>query len=135
MLDLNAAEPVALVVDDDPAYRMLIRQYLEPAGFAVIVVGNARLALHVLEERPVSVLVTDLVMPEIGGLELIELVKRGFPRVRIVAVSGSGAGFNEGYLRTARLVGADVVLRKPFSGSGLLQAVMSKPEASVLPAM
>lgn len=130
-----ADKPVALVVDDDASYRILMRQFLELAGFTVIVASNGRLALRELETRPVAVLVTDLVMPEIEGLELIELVKRGFPDVRIVAVSGDGPGSEGGYLRLARLFGAHATVRKPFSGSALVQAVMPEPEACATPAL
>jgi CheY-like chemotaxis protein len=119
-----AQRPVALVVDDDLSYRLFMRQYLELAGFAVIVESNGRLALRRLEEQQVAVLVTDLVMPEIEGLELIEIVKRRFPDIRIVAVSGEGPHGNGSYLRVAQLFGADATLRKPFSGSELIDAVL-----------
>lgn len=117
-------KPVALVVDDDLAYRLFMRQFLELAGFEVLIASNGRLALRELEERRVAVLVTDLVMPEIEGLELIELVKRGFPDIRIVAISGGGPQGDSGYLRVARLFGAHAALQKPFSGSELVEAVM-----------
>lgn len=121
--------PLALVVDDDLSYRLFMRQFLELAGFAVIVESDGRHALRRLDEAPVAVLVTDLIMPEIEGLELIEIVKRGFPQIRVVAVSGEGAGGNGGYLRVARLFGADATLRKPFSGSELIDAVLPGPVA------
>jgi CheY-like chemotaxis protein len=119
-----AEKPVALVVDDDPSYRVLMRQLLERAGFTVLAVGDGRTALRALEVQPVAVLVTDLMMPEIEGLELIELVTRGFPGIRIVAVSGDGPTGNEGYLHLARLLGAHAALRKPFSGGVLAAAAM-----------
>lgn len=124
----TAAPPVVLVVDDDLSYRLFMRQVLELAGFTVIVESNGRLALRWLEEQPVAVLVTDLVMPEIEGLELIELVKHGFPDIRVVAVSGGGPQGGGAYLRFARLVGADATLRKPFSGSELIEAVLPAPK-------
>lgn len=121
----DRAEPVALVVDDDPCYRTLMRQLLERAGFAVIVASNGRLALAALERHAVHLLVTDLVMPELAGLELIELARRAFPALRIVAVSGSEAA----YLSRAERVGADSVLAKPFRGSALIQAALPAPRA------
>lgn len=122
------ARPVALVVDDDLSYRLFMRQLLELAGFAVIIETNGRLALRRLREQKVAVLVTDLVMPEIDGLELIELVKRGFPDTRIVAVSGGGPQQDGAYLRIGRLVGASATLQKPFSGSELIEAVLPPSE-------
>jgi CheY-like chemotaxis protein len=120
----TAPRPIALVVDDDLSYRLLMRQFLELAGFAVIMESNGRFALRRLEVQKVAVLVTDLVMPEIEGLELIELVRRGFPDIRIVAVSGGGPQGDGGHLRVARLSGADATLQKPFSGTELIKAVL-----------
>jgi CheY-like chemotaxis protein len=118
----TAPKPLALVVDDDLAYRLFMRQFLELAGFEVILESNGRLALRQLEEHPVTLLVTDLFMPEIEGLELIEMVRRAFPAIRIVAVSGGGAQGDDGYLRIAKLFGAHALLHKPFSGSELIAA-------------
>jgi CheY-like chemotaxis protein len=115
-------KPIALVVDDDLSYRIFMRQFLELAGFAVIAESNGRVALRRLEEAKVSVLVTDLFMPDIEGLELIEIVKRGFPDIRIVAVSGGGQHGDASYLRVAALFGAHATLQKPFSGSELVVA-------------
>ncbi len=115
-------KPVALVVDDDLSYRIFMRQFLELAGFAVIMESNGQLALRRLEEQTVALLVTDLFMPEIEGLELIEIVRRAFPAIRIVAVSGGAAQGDGGHLRLAKLFGAHATLQKPFSGSELVAA-------------
>jgi CheY-like chemotaxis protein len=115
--------PVALVVDDDLSYRIFMRQLLELAGFTVIMEGGGRMALRRLEQHKVDVLVTDLFMPEVDGLELIELARRGFPGMRVVAVSGGGTQGDTGYLRVAQLFGAHATLQKPFSGSELIAAV------------
>lgn len=122
----RAERPVALIVDDDLSYCVFMRQTLEPAGFSVIMESNGRLALRRLEEHEVALLVTDLFIPEIEGLELIELARRASPATRIVAVSGGFSSGSSGYLRVARLFGAHAVLKKPFSGSELL--VAARPE-------
>ncbi len=119
----HAQKPIALVVDDDLAYRIYMRQFLELAGFDVLAEGNGRLALRRLEEQKVAVLVTDLVMPELEGLELIQIAKRAFPAMRIVAVSGGGSQGDAGYLRVAALTGAHATLQKPFTGGALVAAV------------
>ncbi|HWI26615.1 MAG TPA: response regulator [Stellaceae bacterium] len=130
------AAPVALVVDDDLSYRVFMRQYLELAGFTVIMEGSGQIALRRLEQQKVDVLVTDLFMPEVDGLELIELARRGFPQMRVVAVSGGGTQGDTGYLRVARLFGAHATLQKPFSGSELIAAVAPEraaPESEAKP--
>ena len=115
-------KPLALVVDDDLAYRIYMQQFLELAGFEVIAESNGRLALRRLEQESVAVLVTDLVMPELEGLELIQITKRASPATRIVAVSSGGANGDGGYLRVAALTGAHATLEKPFTGGALIAA-------------
>ncbi|HZB91803.1 MAG TPA: response regulator [Stellaceae bacterium] len=116
-------KPAALVVDDDLSYRIFMRQILELAGFAVTVETNPRVALRRLRDQPTAVLVTDLFVPEIGGLELIETARGALPGLRIVAVSGGGPRGEAGHLRIAPLFGADATLRKPFNGNELMAAV------------
>lgn len=115
--------PVALVVDDDLSYRVFMRQILELAGFAVTVESNPRVALRQLRDQPTAVLVTDLFVPEIDGLELIETARGAFPGLRIVAISGVGPRGEAGHLRIAPLFGADATLKKPFNGNELMAAV------------
>ena len=103
--------------------RELIRLVLEASGYAVAWARNGKEARRVLEGSSFDVVLTDLLMPECDGLELIgELVKNN-PTVGIVAMSGGGHVAGEHYLQMAKSFGAHVLLSKPFSHDRLFAAV------------
>jgi DNA-binding NarL/FixJ family response regulator len=71
----------------------------------------------------IDVVITDLLMPERDGLEFITEVRKKFPEVKIIAMSGGGHIARDSYLRIAKNFGAHVLLEKPFSQSGVLGAI------------
>lgn len=104
-----------LVVDDELAVREMVAAMVEPSGHAVIMAGNGDEALAVCGESPVDLIITDIVMPKKNGIDLIMAVKKQFPQLPVIAISGGGG--LEGrydYLEIAKLVGANNILRKPF---------------------
>lgn len=104
-----------LVADDDADTRHTMRLLLARVGYDVEVAHNGAHAVQVQRERPADVLITDLFMPEVDGLESIEAFRREFPHVKIIAMSGGGMRVRgQSYLATAELAGAEAVLRKPF---------------------
>jgi CheY-like chemotaxis protein len=117
--------PRILVVDDEPAIRLLMRRTLTSAGYEVDEAPDGAAALEIYSREPSTLVVTDLVMPGKEGLETIIELRRRDPAVRIIAISGGGEGQRglEQYLKTARLLGAIRVLQKPFSPQELLDAV------------
>jgi CheY-like chemotaxis protein len=113
-----------LVVDDNADTRESMKLLLERAGHEVVVAPNGARALEVQRAVAAEVLITDIFMPEVDGLETISRFRREFPAVRIIAMTGGGLRFNrENYLLSADVAGADVVLRKPFEKSTLLEAL------------
>lgn len=80
-------------------------------------------APKVLANQSVDIVITDLLMPERDGLEFITEVRRKFPKVKIIAMSGGGHIARDSYLRIAKNFGAHVLLEKPFSQSGVLGAI------------
>jgi CheY-like chemotaxis protein len=104
-----------LVVDDDPIFQLIIRTQLEEMGFPVEVADNGRAALKLCLQFKPNVVVLDMFMPEKDGIETIPELKRIDPSLEILAVSGGGVGDRELCLKTARLVGARHILRKPFT--------------------
>ena len=75
-----------------------------------------------MHDQPVDVVITDLIMPEQEGMETISRIKRDFPNIKIIAISGALGGR---YLRVAELLGAHAVLNKPLDPEQLLQTVQS----------
>ena len=109
-----------LIADDDTSVRNTLRLALEDEGYEVETAANGKIAMRAHVRRPVDVLITDLFMPESDGFEIISSVREQSPGVRIVAISGWERSHNTDYLGAARIAGADVVLRKPFTMDELL---------------
>jgi DNA-binding NtrC family response regulator len=112
-----------LVVDDEPGIRELLCLMLEAAGHTAISAEDGIQAPKVLASQPIQVVITDLLMPERDGLEFIAEVRKKFPTVKIIAMSGGGHIARDSYLRIAKNFGAHVLLEKPFSQSGVLGAI------------
>jgi len=103
-----------LVIDDEEQVRTLIREVLEGAGHEVMEAGNGREAMKLYEANPTNVVITDLVMPEQDGLETIRELRRRFPAVKIIAVSGAQQKLNLDLLYVAEKLGALRTMEKPF---------------------
>lgn len=113
-----------LVVDDDGIYRTMMVRVLARAGFSVSGVRSGREALDHLKHGTPSVVVTDILMPDMDGLELIREIRRTGRGIGIVAISGGGDPIFD-FLPAASIFGADVTMRKPFELSTLVTAVQS----------
>ncbi len=113
-----------LVIDDDAAVRKFISMTLQRKKYNVIEAENGESCLQLLKEhRDISVMITDLIMPEKDGIETIIEVRQQFPAIKIIAISGGGKVSPENYLVIADALGANTTLRKPFSGQELIQAI------------
>lgn len=108
-----------LVIDDDQAMRGSIRRILEREGHQVSEAENGREALKLFRVEAPAVVVTDLIMPEMEGIETILELRALSEGVKILAVSGSEPRL----LDDAEALGADASLRKPFTVDQLRQAV------------
>jgi CheY-like chemotaxis protein len=115
--------PRILLVDDDEMSRQAVQRMLERAGHTVESTGSGREAIDRYATGEVDLLVTDLIMPEMDGLEIIQEIRRKDPAARILAISGGGRVQAEEYLSVARKFGAVEVLPKPFASQDLKAAV------------
>jgi CheY-like chemotaxis protein len=109
-----------LLVDDHALVRDAISQGLELLGHKVTHAANANAAIAALEGDAPDVLVTDIEMPGMSGLELIERVRRVYPRLAIVAMSGRPV---ESGLSALSGLDAACKLQKPFTASRLMDAI------------
>ena len=119
-----------LVVDDDSALRRLVATILQRKNFSVMEAADGSEALSILREHSFDLVITDIVMPQIEGLELVRHVRDHHPGSKIMAVSGGGNHLVS-YMQLAREVGADDVLAKPFTPVelvGMVQRLLSAPE-------
>jgi len=117
--DAPEAGPTVLVIDDDEAVRSSLEMLLETYGFQVVLARDGRQGVTAFRANAPDVVLVDLMMPVQDGLETIALIRREWPKARIVAMSGAGIGNWDG-LAAARGLGADYAIEKPFEADELL---------------
>jgi len=110
-----------LVVEDEPAVQLLLSTILEDAGYRVVTAASGQEALRVLDHHTIDLILVDIFMPGMDGLELISHLRRTSPYCKIIAMSGGTDEWN--YLDVASQLGAKTTLQKPFTGQELLRAV------------
>jgi DNA-binding NtrC family response regulator len=111
-----------LVIDDEPGIRAIMCNALESAGHEVVVFAEGGGAIEHVRAESADLLITDIFMPDVEGLETIQEIRRLRPEMPIIAISGmdfEGAD----YLGVARKFGAAATLRKPFLPGDLLDLV------------
>ena len=112
-----------LIAEDDEQVRHSLASVLEEVGYSVVEASNGREALQDLKHSAdLCLVLTDIVMPEMEGLELIKRLGQDHPKLPIVAMSGA---FEGRFLNAARMLGAKVTLKKPFKRATLLAALES----------
>lgn len=112
-----------LLIDDDNDVRTMLRLTLAHFGHTVIEASNGRAGVNLFRQEGGDLLITDIVMPEKDGLEVVMEIKRVRPSVKIIAISGGGRNSATEYLHIAKLMGASKVIAKPFSSETLMAAV------------
>ena len=118
-----------LVIEDQAAVREMVCIVLRSAGHTIVEASNGDDGLKTLEHEKVDLVLTDLVMPGTEGIATIREIRNLYPRMKIVAMSGTGA--YSLYLDAAAKLGADMVLEKPFRPDELREAIartLAQPE-------
>jgi|RhiMetdeSRZDD1v2_1073273.scaffolds.fasta_scaffold18394_9 CheY-like chemotaxis protein len=109
-----------LIVDDEDYIRSVIEEILREVGHDVVTVRSGEEAVRLCEGRRFDLVITDLSMPGMDGLELIHSLRSSHEQVPVLAVSGA---FDGQFLKVATTLGAVGTLDKPFTPNGLLGAV------------
>jgi CheY-like chemotaxis protein len=112
-----------LLIDDDPDFRAVMRELLWSMGHTVSAARDGREGLELFSRAASDLVITDILMPEVDGLEVILELRRRAPGVKVIAVSGGLRLTAAELLRAARRMGAARVLEKPFGRDALMQAV------------
>jgi CheY-like chemotaxis protein len=112
-----------LLVEDDDGVRAMLRDTLVHDGHEVTEARNGQEGLALYCQIKPDLLVTDIVMPEKEGLELLMELRKRDRHAKIIAISGGGQKQRADYLQMARLMGAAQVLAKPFASAALRAAV------------
>lgn len=109
-----------LVVDDESQIRDLLRESLTRAGYEVMDASDGKQAIEILRKQTFDVVISDILMPEKDGLEVIMYLQRESPMTRCIAIS---APSNRVFLQSAQLLGATRVVEKPFTVADIEAAV------------
>jgi two-component system, chemotaxis family, chemotaxis protein CheY len=112
-----------LVIDDDPLSRDYVKQILQSEGHAVEMADSGQSGLAAFHACPADLVITDMVMPETDGVELIAGLMKEHPRLPVIAMSGAPSSAQ--YLYLASYLGAEKMMTKPFTAKALLAAVTS----------
>ena len=120
MLEQPKGDGVILVVDDAPATVEVLERNLSGAGYRVLTAGDAEAALAVLAVTPVDVVVTDLKMPRVTGMEVVRFVRERLPDTEVMMITGYAT--IEGAVEAVKS-GAEEYLAKPFTDEELFGAV------------
>ena len=110
-----------LVIDDEAPVRAVVRSALNSAGYEVTEASNGREGLARFRQSPPDLVIADIHMPELNGLDVIMELTREFLDVKVIAISGV-PGYQR-LLDLAKLLGARQTLHKPFAIDELLSAV------------
>lgn len=111
----------ALVVEDDPAIRRLVEKILTRRHIAIDLAGDGRVAMEKLQANEYSVLVLDLMVPEVNGFEVIEFLKREKKRLPVAVVSA----VSQQALVKLDLDVVKVVISKPFDVDEFTKAILT----------
>ena len=126
--------PRVLVIDDEDAFRLLLERTLTSAHHQVTAVRDGNEGLLELAKATPDLVITDLYMPNCDGFEFMMTIRKAFPALPIIAVSGDPGGLP--VLAVAGRMGAHAILRKPFAVQELFAVVnraLSSPGAEWVP--
>ena len=112
-----------LVIDDDDLLRGTLKEELERDGYSVTAASDGRNGLASLRADPPDLVITDIFMPDSDGIELIREIRKGWPSLGIIAISGSTPDRAVDFLGVAGQLGVNQVLRKPFRLDAVRDAI------------
>lgn len=112
-----------LIIEDDTAVREGVAKVLSRAGYSVLKSSNGREGLEILEKEPCDIVLTDIIMPEMEGIETITRIAKQYPGLKVVAMSGGGRLGNTDFLKVASQIGAVDTIAKPATAKQLLETI------------
>jgi len=115
-----------LLIEDDHQHRMLVKRLLEDEGYTVRTAENGKKGLESYMQSPATVVITDIFMSVMDGIEVIRVLSRQQPRPVMIAMSGGNRIMSaQSALDTVQILGAQQTLHKPFSWEELNMALQS----------
>ena len=112
-----------LLVDDEESIRTMLRAVLSDPEYTFAEATNGTEALDVLEKGEFDLIITDVIMPDCDGIELVMSVRKKLPDIKVIVMSGGGRVRADHYLNLAEKLGAARVFEKPFKTAELRETV------------
>lgn len=112
-----------LIIDDEQPIRLILRKLVESEGYTVTEASNGIEGIKSYHENPADLIIIDIIMPDKQGIQTIRELKKEYPDVKIIAISGGGKGTPDGYLNLAKKSGAMQTIEKPIRKEELLKAI------------
>lgn len=112
-----------LVVDDSEFLRDTLRQTLEREGYMVDTVPDGHEALLAFRKQPYDLVITDIYMPNMDGIALLNSLKSINPKLKVICMSGGNPAFRAADLNLAKQMGANYVVNKPFDKMDIINNV------------
>jgi CheY-like chemotaxis protein len=125
--------PAILIIDDEEIVIRYLQSLLQKEGYQIFIAPNGKEARRIYEESALDLVITDILMPEMDGIEVIRDLRKRNGAIKILAVSGGGQTGRLDFLSVARNLGADKILHKPFTNTELITAIselLGSPPAS-----
>ncbi len=113
-----------LLVEDDECMRLSISETLSILGYNVLVASDGKRAIETFKEEKIDLIITDIFMPDMDGIEVIRKISQINPNTKIIAVSGKFK-FGEEMLEYSLKLGANAILKKPFTANELHETILS----------
>lgn len=104
-----------LVIDDSRIITDMLRNYLTNEGFEVITAEDGSEGIKAIDEYHPDLVITDIIMPKKNGIEVVMHLKFNRPSIRVIAMSSGGTISAKEHLSNVMRLGADFILKKPFS--------------------
>ena len=112
-----------LIIDEDPHILDLYKRMLEAEGHSVVTASNGQEVIDIFRNDWVDLIVTDMVMPVKDGIKTIMELRKDFPDIKVIAISGGGIIEPDRYLSLAKCIGIKQTFAKPVSKEQLINAV------------
>ncbi|QKF82525.1 response regulator [Halarcobacter ebronensis] len=114
-----------LLIDDDELVSYALSRYLEKKDFEVETLSSGLKAIEKYKNFNPDIIITDIIMPDVEGLELITALRKIDTNIPIIAISGGSRRLDTSYLISAELIGANATLEKPFEEEELVELINS----------
>jgi len=112
-----------LLIDDEAAIRKVVRRMVEGAGHQLLEADDGEVGMRLLAEHRPDLVITDLFMPGQDGIVTVRRIRKEFPDVKVIVVSGGDSTGRLDLRKDAEVLGAMASLRKPFAAADLLRAI------------